>query len=247
MLKTQMFIAAALFTGVAIGYFVKSDASASAPAETRRPAKTVIADEGSDATVAALRARVAELEKRLRASAAETAPARTAEVAAVAQPARPRPQESWRDRIEQMKKNDPARYAQMTNRFAQFRRRRLEHAQSRIDFLSSVDTSRMSASARKTHEALQDMIEKREELEQRMHNMLDLSDEERRNLWDEVRRTDREMNELNRQARDNLLEQTAGDLGFEGDDAKTIRETINGIIEATEGMGWGNRGGRRRR
>lgn len=242
-----MFIAAALFVGVAIGYFAKSDAPASAPAEPRRPAKTVIADKGSDAAVAALRARVAELEERLRAATAEISSARTAEVAAVAQPARPRPQESWRDRMERMKKDDPARYAQMTNRFAQFRRRRLEHAQSRIDFLSSVDTSRMSASARKTHEALQDLIEKREELEQQMHNTPDLSDEERRKLWDEMRRTDREMHVLNRQARDNLLEQAAGDLGFEGDDAKTIRETINGIIEATEGMGWGNRGGRRRR
>lgn len=241
MLKNQLFIAAALFVGVAIGYFAKSTPPNPVPETAVKPTvSAVLPDKGADASAAALRARVAELEKQL-----EKRSASAQEVKPTPAPSPAAPRENWRDRMARMEKENPARYAQMTNSFAQVRRRRLEFAQSRIDFLSSVDTSRMSASARKTHEDLQELIEKREELESKMQSR-DLSDEERRALFTELYSTAGEMHELNLKERDNLLMQTAEAIGLEGDDAAEMTATIKGIIEATEDMRWNPRRNRRR-
>ena len=62
MIKHQMFIAAALLAGVAIGYFVKDEPIvAGAPTAEIAPKKSV-ADKGEEASVRALRRRIAELE-----------------------------------------------------------------------------------------------------------------------------------------------------------------------------------------
>jgi hypothetical protein len=71
--------------------------------------------------------------------------------------------------MKKMAVDDPQRYAQITNRIANWRRRRSEQARSRIDFLSSIDTSRMSAEAREVHEELQQLVAHREELEEDLH------------------------------------------------------------------------------
>jgi hypothetical protein len=122
----------------------------------------------------------------------------------------------------------------MTNHFAQMRTRRQERAALKIDFLSSIDTSGMDASARQTHEALQGLIARREELEEKIHN-LDLPDEERAEAFEEMRRNDHAMRGLNRAERDNLLAQTSAALGLSDEDAVELTETIKDIIEATEG------------
>lgn len=245
-MKPQLFIAAALLVGVAIGYCAKPQDPPPAPAEKAVPAgKAMPADKGAAATIAALRARIADLEARLAADVQRPAPAPTNVPAAAAQVRAP--QDGWRQHIENMKKNHPEQYAQMTNRMAQFRQRRLEHAQSRIDFLSSLDVSRMSASARKTHEELQAMIERREEIESRLHQP-DLSGDDRRALFEEIMQTERELERLNRRERENLLKQTAADLGLKGAEAAELTATVKEIIEATEGMRWRpSRNGRRRR
>ena len=66
MVKTQMFIFAALISGVAIGYFVKPGESPAPtePAEVET-AKPLMENKGESASVAALRARIAELEGML--------------------------------------------------------------------------------------------------------------------------------------------------------------------------------------
>ena len=102
----------------------------------------------------------------------------------------------------------------------------------------------MSPGARKTHEDLQNMIEKREALEEKMHSIMDMTEEDRHALFGEMRETDERIRELNRLERENLLVQTAETLGFSGDDAKEIAETVKGIYEATDsGFGFGPPGG----
>ncbi len=131
---------------------------------------------------------------------------------------------------------------------AQFRRHRLERAQSKIDFLSSIDTSRMSPAMLKVHSDLQDMIEKREAVEEKMRGFMDMTDEERREAFQEIGEIDGKIRELSRAERDNLLVQTAEALGFQGDDAAEIMDTIKSIYEATDsGWGWGGPGGGGRR
>ena len=250
MIKHQMFIAAALLAGVAIGYFVKDEPIPAEEPKVEAKAKKPVADKGDEATVKALRHRIAELERLL---AEKEGKSEIAISNAVAEAAKMRPPEpprgNWRERMEEMKKNDPERYTQMTNRFAQWRRSRAEQARDKIDFLSSIDTSHMSAGAKKTHNALQNLIAKREDIEQQLQSP-DLSDEERGKLMGELHSTHGELMRLNGEERRNLFEETARNLGFSGEDAKEVSATIQEVIRATD-SGWGGhhgggpRGGRR--
>ena len=242
MIKNQMFIAAALLAGVAIGYFVKDEPIPAEEPKVEEKAKKPVTDKGEEASVKALRRRIAELEKLLAEKDGES------EVAisnAVAEAVKMRPPEpprgNWRERMEEMKKNDPERYTQMTNRFAQWRRSRAEQARDKIDFLSSIDTSRMSAGAKKTHNALQDLIATREGIEQQLQSP-DLSDEERGKLMGELHSTHHELMRLNGEERRNLFEETARNLGFSGEDAKEVSATIQEVIRATD-SGWGGHHG----
>ena len=241
MIKHQLFIGVALLAGVAIGYFVKDEpVAAEQPTKVEEKAKKQIADKGDEASIDALRHRIVELERLL---AEKEGKSEIAISNAVAEAAKTRPPEpprgNWRERMEEMKKNDPERYTQMTNRFAQWRRDRAAQARDRMDFLSSIDTSRMSAGAKKTHNALQDLIARREELEQQLHQE-DLSDEERGRLMRELGDSHRELMRLNGEERKNLFDETAKGLGFTGADAKEFTATIQEVIEATD-SGWGGR------
>ena len=145
--------------------------------------------------------------------------------------------ESHVERMKKMAVDDPQRYAQITNRIANWRRRRSEQARSRIDFLSSIDTSRMSAEAREVHEELQQLVARREELEEDLHRH-GLDDTKRHGLFQELREIGTKMRELNAKERDNLLSETARNLGFEGSDAAEIVTTVKEVFNATE-SGWG--------
>ena len=204
----------------------------SRPTERLAPEKRPIADAGETASVKALRARIAQLERQL--AVAQAKATSTNEVAVATQQGGP-----WqirgnpREWMENHKKTDPERFMQMTNHFAQFRRRRLERQQRNLDFLASVDTSHMSASAKKTHAALQKAIARREEIEEKIHQE-NLSDEERQELWGQMRETEHELRGLRRAERNNLFEATANALGFEGEDAKEIVGTLKEVVESTE-------------
>lgn len=242
MIKHQMFIAAALLAGVAIGYFVKDEPIAAEEPTVEVVPKKAVADKGDEASVKALRRRIVELEKLLaeKDGKSEIAISNAVAEAAKARPPAP-PQQNWRERMEEMKKNDPARYAQMTNRFANWRRNRAEQARNKIDFLSSIDTSRMSTGAQKTHNVLQELIARREGIEQQLQSP-DLTDEERGKLMGELHSTHHELMRLSGEERNNLFEETARNLGFEGEDAKEISATIQEVIRATD-AGWGGHHG----
>ncbi|MBO4708409.1 MAG: hypothetical protein J5727_01375 [Kiritimatiellae bacterium] len=241
--RTFFPIAVALLVGAALGFcLAPQGAPAPAPdpaAKPEQPERPQHGDDGERAANRALRARIKELEDMLAKQGVEVEKMKEEEATRHKRQERPL---DFRANMERMKTEDPARYAQITNGMAQFRQRRLERAQSKIDFLSSVDTSKMSPAARKTHEELQDMIEKREELEQKMRGIMDMTEEERREMFHAMHETDRKIFELNMAERDNLLVQTAETLGFSGDDAKEIAETVKGIYDATD-SGFGPPGG----
>jgi hypothetical protein len=230
--KTMTLTVCALLLGAAAGYFAPGKGGEGmkqdAPQETR--CASAIADNGAQASIKALRARVAELEKQLAAKPAdEKAPAPDSGPSRFV--------ESHVERMKKMAVDDPQRYAQITNRIANWRRRRSEQARSRIDFLSSIDTSRMSAEAREVHEELQQLVARREELEEDLHRH-GLDDTKRHGLFQELREIGTKMRELNAKERDNLLSETARNLGFEGSDAAEIVTTVKEVFNATE-SGWG--------
>lgn len=146
------------------------------------------------------------------------------------------PRGNSREWMENLKKTDPARYAQMTNRFAQWRQRRADQTRAKTEFLSSFDTSHMSESALKTHRELQTMIARREELEQQLHQE-DLSDDRRRQLFEQMRETDLTVRKLNSEERKNLIEETAKKFGLKEQAVKDISSEIQKIVEMTDGAG----------
>ena len=245
--KYQLLLAVALLVGVAIGFFAGESAPEAKPAEAEKPVrKAVVEDKGEAATIAALRHRVAELEKLLAAEKEAKAGDADTNVIAVAT-AHPEPPRfgNLRERLENLKKTDPEQYVQTTNNMARWRQRRAERAQSTLGFLSSVDTARMSAKARKTHEALQELVVHRAEIEEQLHQ-LDLPNEDRGQLMEELRQTHREWMRLNGEERKNLFDETARNLGFEGQDVNDFTTAILEVIDATDGIrGPGQRRGPR--
>ena len=244
--KNAALTLAALLLGAGVGYVVADKKDSDVPQkqqEETRSAKA-IADNGEQASLKALRARISELEQQL-------AKKSEAEKVAAPEPSPSRFIESHVERMKKMAVDDPERYAQITNRIANWRRSRSEQARSRIDFLSSIDTSRMSAQAKKVHEDLQELVARREELEEDLHKH-GLDDTKRHELFQELRDVGMKMHELNRKERDNLLAETARTLGFEGSDADEIVTTVKEVFKATEsgwggpGFGPGGRGGRPR-
>lgn len=236
-IKYQLFVALALFVGVAIGYVAGEktppEPQSAKPQPVARPVKSGITNRGDAATIASLRKRVDELEKLLAESEAD-AQSNSNEVAEAEHVPAPRNHREWLDNL---KKTDPARYVQVTNNMAQWRMRRMERAQSNLDFLSSIDVSHMNKKARKVHEDLQNLIIRREELSDMMERE-DLTDDQRREIGEELGRSHREMRRLNEAERNNLFIETARTLGIKGQDAKALSETILDVIDVTDG-GWG--------
>ena len=234
-----------LLVGAALGYCLgpmSSPSPAPAPEPEAKPEQAQRprnGDDGERAANRALRARIKELEDMLAKQGVEVERMKEEETER-----RERPRFDPRADMERIKKEDPERYAQITNSMAQFRQRRLERAQSKIDFLSSIDTSRMSPAMLKVHSDLQGMIEKREAVEEKMRGFLGMTEEERRETFQEIGEIDGKIRELSRAERDNLLVQTAEALGFQGDDAAEIIDTVKSIYEATDnGFGFGPPGG----
>ena len=237
-----------LLAGAAIGFCFAPSAGAPKAAPEKTSPKTVKAesrpDEAAEKEMRVLRSRIKELEDMLAKQGVEVEEMKEE---SSRRERRDRPRD-FRADMERLKKEEPERYAQITNSMAQFRRHRLERAQSKIDFLSSIDTSRMSPAMLKVHSELQDMIEKREAVEEKMRGFMDMTEEERREAFQEIGEIDGRIRELNRAERDNLLAQTAEALGFQGDDAAEIIDTVKSIYEATDsGWGFGGPGGPGRR
>ena len=241
-----------LAVGGVIGYLLQP--APATPAQEERPHRARgarVAEVDQKDTINTLRKRVKDLEQRL-AGMTEAAAALTNAPTAtrVAQEPRgfgPPSAADMRARMEEMKKNEPERYAQMTNNMAQWRQRMSARTQDRLEFFASLDTASMSPKQRENHEKLQALLVRREEL-MRMMNPEDTSitDAQREKAHQEMRKTWEELHKLESAERDMLLRQTARNLGFKGEDVKEIVETVKTIYDATQGgggRGWhGGRG-----
>ena len=246
-IKTQMFIGVALLAGVAIGYFAGGHGDVARPdGNEGYVAQKAVTDKGEAASVQALRTRVAELEKALAEKGEQTETAvsnAVAEASKNASPWRGNPQE-W---LENLKKTDPERYVQTTNRWAQWRKRRAEQTQSQFDFLSSVDVSRLGAKAQENHNALLDAIVRREEIVEELHQE-GTAEDRRHELMRQLMETDREMRVMTQTERSSLIMEAVRNSGVKGKMVGELTATIKDVIKATESHGFGgHHGGHRGR
>ena len=246
--KTIITFLLAGVAGVLIGHFAWT--TREPPAAThesgRRPRAHVV-DADSSATIATLRRRVHELEQRLADTAASagvlTNRTETHLAGAEARPhGGPPNSANWRANLEEMKVKDPERYAQTTNRMAQWRSRMLANTQDRLEFFASLDTSTMTPKQRENHERLQDLLVRREELMQ----LMDISNDsitaaQREKARKEMFGLMGQLHAAERTERDMLLHQAARNLGCKGAVAKELVDTVKTIYDATQSWGGGGR------
>ena len=242
----------ALLAGALLGHFVPtffSRAPETAEEEKKsekRSARTrTQSSREHDADLNRLRARIKDLERQLAEQDA------TASEEPVDQPATNRVEGSRRfgpptfAELEDMRKNDPERYVQTTNRIAQFRAGWQGRLQNQFDILESADTAHMTEKQRKVHEDYISLLARIDELGEQLNPLADVTEEQRRAAGQEMRESWHKLHELQRIERDTLLTQTANALGFRGRKAQEVVEGIKQVYEATGGGGWG-RGGRGR-
>lgn len=254
----------ALLCGALLGYFLHTPPAVepvkAAPAE-RTHAKKHARVAPDEEALNRLRARIADLERQL---AARDTPAMEEEIPlepstnrtdVAKEERRPGPPDfgNFRKKLEELKTTDPDRYARITNHMAQARQRHLERAQSRLDLLASVDTSRMGPNQRVLHAQYQELLAQQEEMRDMMRpeNMEQLSDEERKAAFEQMRTIDQQMHRLAKSERNILLQQSALAYGVKGAQAGELVETIKAVYQATEshggpGGGPGGPGGPRR-
>lgn len=249
--KAILFLVLGLALGDAIGYFAAPDpVSPPHHGETPHRRSARMADHDQSATLATLRNRVRELERRLAETAAQT-PTNATPINEANPPPGPPNMMNFRARMEEMQKNNPEQYAQMTNRMAQWRARHIAQTQDRLDFLASLDPASMSPKELANHEKLQNLIVHREELMQMMRPDAEgVTDEQREKAHQEMRSTWQQLHDLEQAERDMLLRQTARNLGCKGPMVRELVDTIKTIYDATQSFGHGRgpggpgRGGR---
>ena len=249
---------AALLVGAAIGHFVpplfsnaaepaEEDAKEEAKAPEKRVHRTrVPSSREHDADLNRLRARIKDLERQLADATGKDAEADDET------PVKPeeRPQNPFlrdgpprmptaaemRANMEELREKDPAKYVQMTNRFARWQEHRLQRTNDRLEILASVDTTRLSEKELLTHEALQDAIVRREELRQLLNPQnADITEEQRKKTFEELRELDQKMRQLENSERNTLLTKTARSFGLSKENAKEMTETVKAIFQATGG------------
>jgi len=198
-----------------------------------------------DAALNRLRQRVKELERQLAARSTETAEPIEPSTNRPPEVARREAPPDFRNRMEDMRMNDPERYTQMTNRFASWRASHIQRVQDRLNLLASMDTSRMSPKQREDHLRYQELVARQTELgDQLRPGGAELSGDERRQMHQQLQQISHELNRLGDVERNTLLQQTALSFGLKGKNASEAVETIKAVYQATE-SGWGGPGGGR--
>jgi len=249
MIRNQLFIAAALFAGVAIGYFVKDGGALGdrpLPDEDKGyVAASKIGDAGEAASIQALRARIAELEKMLAAQDEKEGSAEGEKLSDEELAAKKRDEagpvghiREMREHMEWLKKERPEEYKQLTEAMARWRQRRIERTNGKLDYLAGVNTEKLTDEQRQTHERYQDLLVRREELEEKMASQ-EMTDEDRADIMRDMFQTQHEMGHLARAEREMLIGQTVEALGYSGKDAEEVQAAFSEILSVTETRGGG--------
>lgn len=244
--KTVGLTVVALCVGAALGYVIPKSSAPIVQAEEDESylPKGVIENLGEQATINALRERIKSLELALDVqmqASAEEKP-REERVRGNRRERGERGNFNPREEMEKLKKEDPERYAQITNNMERWRVRREAERTNRLDFLKSIDTTTMSAGTRSTHQKLLANTDKIAEVEALLRDE-NTTDEERRELFGQIRELYDNQRQLNEQERDNLIEQISIEVGMSAEDAAEFGATINEILQATEATGGRGPGG----
>jgi len=239
MRRNWTYVGLALIAAGALGYSLHPTAKeAQEPDSPGKRSAVSIADKGDAAKVSALQLQVKNLEARLAdcRKNEETAVSNAVARVMAQRPDRPPPGGPGRVRLEELKKRDPERFAQVTNRLAKMHQERRCRQEARASFLSSLSTSNMSAQEKETHDEYLQLLARRGALEEQMHQS-DLTEEARHELMEEMREVDHQMRTVAESERKTLLGEVAQAIGMEGDAATELVQTVSDVFDATDSGG----------
>lgn len=198
------------------------------------PSTTVTVRDGSDA--AALAKALSEV-AALKAENAALRKAQEAAIEPVPQPeepaAQPQRRLGWRERMEEMKKNDPERYKEEMARREQFRQAILQARSARADFLGSIDTALLSAEGRKTHARFTEALARQSELEEQMRAAVEAGEQPSEELGAAMRENWQTLRETRDSERVELLDAIAKSMGLAGSDVEDFRKLVDDVYDAT--------------
>lgn len=140
---------------------------------------------------------------------------------------------SMRERMEELKKQDPERYRQMEERRAQFQQALQDAREKRDDFLGSVDLALFTPEERLVHEQFTAALAKQAEMEERMRALFEsgeMPSEEQRAEMRETQHTLRDLREAERSA---LLGAVATSMGLSESDSADFAQLMTEIYDAT--------------
>ena len=245
-MKTNIVIAVvSMSLGCALGYVISSQNKIPPPPPVVRTAEkpSVLPDAGHAASLAKMQEKLSSLERMLVKPQEGNDDVSGEPSAEVVREGPPRFMNHG-EMLEDMKKNNPERYAAITNGIQRFRESRRRRHANLMESLAAVDTDGMSENTKRTHRKLQEALAKRAEIEESLHRE-DLSFEERGEIFASMREVDREVRDLNEKERNNLLHETVRMFGIEGADASALVETIRDVENLTDSAAGGFRGGPR--
>jgi hypothetical protein len=135
---------------------------------------------------------------------------------------------------EEFKKRDPEGYANMTNRMAQGMARRQERNMSRLDILSSIDVSKMSAKQKEVHETYQELLARQMELQNILNPQnAEATDDDRQQALEEMGNIHRDLRKYSEEERKILLAQTGEEMGISSKDVPSFIEVIETVYDVT--------------
>lgn len=140
---------------------------------------------------------------------------------------------SMRERMEELKKQDPERYRQMEERRAQFQQALQDAREKRDDFLGSVDLALFTPEERLVHEQFTAALAKQAEMEERLRVLFESGEmptEEQRAEMHEAQHTLRDLREAERSA---LLGAVATSMGLSESDSADFAQLMTEIYDAT--------------
>jgi len=199
----------------------------------------MVKDEAAEREAMALRQRVAELERALAERDTERAqePATPPPEARAERP----PRQSFSDRLEQMKKDDPAQYAETMKRRDEFRQSMEQRAKDRAEFIAAVDTKNMDDVQKENHTKLVETVAFVNEL---MAQMNQPGVEHTPEMHQQMGEAMTSLGDLYAAERSYLLEETGRAVGYQGSQATEFAAQVQAIIDnTTMPRGRGGRGG----
>lgn len=140
---------------------------------------------------------------------------------------------SMRERMEELKKQDPERYRQMEERRAQFQQALQDAREKRDDFLGSVDLTLFTPEERLVHEQFTAALAKQAEMEERMRELFESGEMPSEALRTEMHETQHTLRDLREAERSALLGAVATSMGLSESDSADFAQLMTEIYDAT--------------